>query len=192
MAVSDWSHVSLPWFEELTALEDRIGILFRRAEPRRQVGLFSDRRRRAQEWLAIGGIRGRSCAMADAGASRPDDMGSREGPGHMPGLCDRASRRSIRCPGFGRDGILEEGQPFGRGCTSIQRHSRTDRELSDRRFSRLCGSEWAKAASIPDDVTFATTKIGIAMVAAALDAGVQVLGESVYGSDELARHARMP
>ena len=40
MAVSDWSGVSLPWFEELTALKDRISILFRRAEPRRQVGLL--------------------------------------------------------------------------------------------------------------------------------------------------------
>jgi SRSO17 transposase len=30
----------VPWSEELTVLEDRIGILFRRAEPRRQVGLL--------------------------------------------------------------------------------------------------------------------------------------------------------
>ena len=40
MAVSDWSGVALPWFEELGALKERVGALFRRAEPRRQVGLL--------------------------------------------------------------------------------------------------------------------------------------------------------
>ena len=40
MAVSDWSGASLPWVEELAALKERIGALFRRAEPRRQVGLI--------------------------------------------------------------------------------------------------------------------------------------------------------
>ena len=40
MLVSDWSGTSLSWFEEFTALKDRIGSLFRRAEPRRQVGLL--------------------------------------------------------------------------------------------------------------------------------------------------------
>ena len=40
MAVSDWSGASLPWFAELAALKERIGGLFRRAEPRRQAGLL--------------------------------------------------------------------------------------------------------------------------------------------------------
>ena len=40
MSVSEWSGASLPWFEELADLKDRIGGLFRRAEPRRQVGLL--------------------------------------------------------------------------------------------------------------------------------------------------------
>ena len=40
MTVSDWSGASLPWFEELAALKERVGGLFRRAEPRRQVGLL--------------------------------------------------------------------------------------------------------------------------------------------------------
>jgi hypothetical protein len=40
MAVSDWSGASLPWVEELGALKERIGALFGRAEPRRQVGLL--------------------------------------------------------------------------------------------------------------------------------------------------------
>jgi hypothetical protein len=40
MAVSDWSGVALPWFEELGTLNERAGALFRRAEPRRQVGFL--------------------------------------------------------------------------------------------------------------------------------------------------------
>src|ERR1700687_4316299 len=40
MAVSDWSGASLPWGEGLAAVEGRTGALFRRAEPRRQVGLL--------------------------------------------------------------------------------------------------------------------------------------------------------
>lgn len=40
MAVSDWSGVTLPWFEDLAALKYRVGGLFRRAEPRRQIGLL--------------------------------------------------------------------------------------------------------------------------------------------------------
>ena len=36
-------------------------------------------------------------------------MGSRDGA-RRPGLSDRALRRSIRRPGFGRDGMFEEGQ----------------------------------------------------------------------------------
>jgi SRSO17 transposase len=40
MAVSDWSGASLAWVEELAALKERIGALFGRAEPRRQVGLL--------------------------------------------------------------------------------------------------------------------------------------------------------
>src|ERR1700738_1289826 len=40
MSVSEWSGASLPWFEELAGLKERGGGLFRRAEPRRQVGLL--------------------------------------------------------------------------------------------------------------------------------------------------------
>ena len=40
MSVSEWSGASLPWFEELAGLKERVGGLFRRAEPRRQVGLL--------------------------------------------------------------------------------------------------------------------------------------------------------
>ena len=40
MAVSDWCGASLPWVEELAAVKERIGALFGRAEPRRQVGLL--------------------------------------------------------------------------------------------------------------------------------------------------------
>ena len=121
MSVSEWSGASLPWFEELAGLKERIGGLFRRAEPRRRVGLLL-------EGLIGGAERKNGWQLAEyAGDPAPwrmpallgrtiwdDDMGSREGSRHLPGLCDGASRRSIRRPGSGRDGILEEGQPFGR------------------------------------------------------------------------------
>jgi SRSO17 transposase len=67
--------------------------------------------------------------------------------------------------------------------------------LIDRRL--YLPKDWAEdperraAASVPEDVTFATKpKIGAAMVEAALQAGVPcawVLGVSVYGSDKSLR-----
>ena len=76
------------------------------------------------------------------------------------------------------------------GYASPKGHALIDRRL-------YLPKEWAedagrlKAAGVPEAVTFATKpKIGIAMVAAALDAGVPcgwVLGDSVYGSDKSLR-----
>ncbi len=40
MTVLAWSGASLPWFEELASLKERIGGLFRCKEPRRQIGLY--------------------------------------------------------------------------------------------------------------------------------------------------------
>ena len=42
MAVSDWPSTLPPFMEELAALKERVGGLFRRAEPRRQTGLLLD------------------------------------------------------------------------------------------------------------------------------------------------------
>ena len=42
MAVADWPGTLLPFMEELAALKARIGGVFRRAEPRRQIGLLLD------------------------------------------------------------------------------------------------------------------------------------------------------
>ena len=52
-------------------------------------------------------------------------------------------------------------------------------------------AERRKKAGVPDDVSFATKpKIGVAMAALAIEAGVPcawVLGDSVYGSDKSLR-----
>ena len=132
MAVSDWSGGSLPWVEELATLKERIGALFGRAEPRRQVGLLLEG--------LIGGVeRKNGWQLAEYAGDAA--------PWRMQGLLGRTlwdqekardicrdfvierlgdpTWRSKRRPDLGRDGVCEEGQPFGRGCASIQRHSRT-------------------------------------------------------------------
>src|SRR6202023_2056836 len=214
MAVSDWSGASLPWVEELAALKERIGALFGRAEPRRQVGLLLEG--------LIGGVeRKNGWQLAEyAGDAAPWRMQALLGRT----LWDQEKARDI-C----RDFVIERlGDPSGvlildetgfvkKGSHSVgvaRQYSGTagrvencqigvflsyagpkGHALIDRRLylpkDWIEDAERRKAASIPGDVTFATKpKIGIAMVAAALDAGVPyawVLGDSVYGSDEMLR-----
>jgi hypothetical protein len=43
MSVLEWSGALLPWRDDLDDLKDRIGRLFPRPEPRRQIGLYLDR-----------------------------------------------------------------------------------------------------------------------------------------------------
>jgi hypothetical protein len=42
MSVLEWSGALLPWRDDLNDLKERIGRLFRRPEPRRQIGLYLD------------------------------------------------------------------------------------------------------------------------------------------------------
>jgi DDE superfamily endonuclease len=42
MSVLEWSGALLPWRGDLDDLKERIGRLFRRPEPRRQIGLYLD------------------------------------------------------------------------------------------------------------------------------------------------------
>src|SRR5215469_13824455 len=42
MSVLEWSGALLPWRDDLDDLKERIGRLFRRPEPRRQIGLYLD------------------------------------------------------------------------------------------------------------------------------------------------------
>lgn len=131
MAVWDWSGASLPWFEEPSALKERVGNLFRCAEPRQQLGLLLEGliggAERKNNWQLVEYVNDSAPWRMQALLGRT--VWDQEKAWHLPELCDRASWRSMRRPGFGRDGILEERQSFGWDCVSMQRHGRTDREL---------------------------------------------------------------
>lgn len=214
MAVSVWSGASLPWFEELAALKDRIGGLFRRAEPRRQVGLLL-------EGLVGGAERKNGWQLAEYAG----DLA----PWRMQALLGRTMWDQEKARDICRDYVIERlGDPSGvlvldetgflkKGRHSVgvaRQYSGTAGRIENCQIGVFLGyagpkghalidrrlylpKEWIgdterrKSASIPDNVTFATKpKIGIAMVEAALDAGVPcawVLGDSVYGSDKSLR-----
>jgi SRSO17 transposase len=214
MAVSDWSGVLLPWSEELTALKDRIGGLFCRSEPRRQIGLLL-------EGLIGGAERKNGWQLAEY-AGDP-------APWRMQALLGRTLWDQEKARDICRDYVIEYlGDPSGvlvldetgflkKGSHSVgvaRQYSGTAGRIENCQIGVFLGyagpkghalidrrlylpkdwiedTERRKAASIPDDVTFATKpKIGTAMVEAALDAGVPcawVLGDSVYGSDKSLR-----
>jgi SRSO17 transposase len=214
MSVSEWSGASLPWFEELAALKERIGGLFGRAEPRRQIGLFL-------EGLIGGAERKNGWQLAEY-AGDP-------APWRMQALLGRTLWDQEKARDLCRDYVIERlGDPSGvlvldetgfvkKGGHSVgvaRQYSGTAGRIENCQIGVFLGyagpkghalidrrlylpKDWVadavrrKAASIPDDVTFATKpKIGIAMLTAALDAGVPcswVLGDSVYGSDKTLR-----
>jgi len=214
MAVSDWSGVALPWFEELGTLKERVGALFRRAEPRRQVGLLLEG--------MIGGAERKNGWQLAESAGDP-------APWRMQALLGRTLWDQEKARDICRDYVIERlGDPAGvlvldeTGFVKKGRHSvgvarqysgtagriencqigvflgyasPRGHALIDRRLylpkDWIEDGERRKAAGVPDDVEFATKpKIGVAMVAAALDAGVPcawVLGDAVYGSDKTLR-----
>ena len=214
MAVSNWSGVALPWFEELGTLKERVGALFRRAEPRRQVGLLLEG--------MIGGAERKNGWQLAESAGDP-------APWRMQALLGRTQWDQDKARDICRDYVIERlGDPAGvlvldeTGFLKKGRHSAgvarqysgtagriencqigvflgyaspRGHALIDRRLylpkDWIEDGERRKAAGIPDDVAFATKpKIGIAMVEAALDAGVLcawVLGDAVYGSDKTLR-----
>ena len=136
---------------------------------------------------------GRSGAMADAGAARPDDMGSKKARDIcrdyvMEHLGDPSGVLVLDETGFLKKGSHSAGVArqysgtAGRiencqigvflGYASPKGHALIDRRLYLPK-DWIEDAERRKAANIPDDLTFATKpKIGIAIVAAALDAGV--------------------
>ena len=214
MAVSDWSGVALPWFEELGTLKARVGALFRRAEPRRQVGLLLEG--------MIGGAERKNGWQLAESAGDP-------APWRMQALLGRTQWDQDKARDICRDYVIERlGDAAGvlvldeTGFLKKGRHSvgvarqysgtagriencqigvflgyasQRGHALIDRRLylpkDWIEDGERRKAAGIPDDVEFATKpKIGIAMVKAALNAGVPcawVLGDAVYGSDKTLR-----
>ena len=214
MAVSDWSGAGLPWFEELATLKDRVGALFRRAEPRRQIGLLL-------EGLIGGAERKNGWQLAEY-AGDP-------APWRMQALLGRTLWDQERARDICRDYVIERlGDPSGvlvldetgflkKGRHSVgvaRQYSGTAGRIENCQIGVFLSyaspkghalidrglylpKDWIedagrrKATGVPDDVEFATKpKIGIAMIAAALDAGVPcawVLGDSGYGSDKTLR-----
>jgi SRSO17 transposase len=99
MALLEWSGAPLPWVEELAAPKERIGALFRRVEPRRQVGLLL-------EGLIGGAERKNGWQLAEyAGDAAPWRMQALLGRT----LWDQEKARDI-CPDF----VIERlGDPSG-------------------------------------------------------------------------------
>ena len=214
MSIVDWSGTSLPWSGELTRLKDRLFGLFRRSETREQVWLYLDGLiggvERKNGWQLA----------EYAGDEAPWRMQAVLGRGFWDGERARDICRDYVVERLGEaSGVLvldETGfVKKGKHSVGVARQysgtagriencqigvflgyaSRKGHALIDRRL--YLPKHWAedkalrKKVHIPDDIVFATKpKIGIAMVEAALDAGVPcswVLGDSVYGCDKSLR-----
>jgi len=214
MAVSEWSGAALPWFAELAGLKERIGGLFRRTEPRRQVGLYLEG--------LIGGVERKNGWQLAEHAGDP-------APWRMQALLGRTFWDEEQARDICRDYVIERlGDPSGvlildetgflkKGTHSVgvaRQYSGTAGRIEKCQIGVFLGyaspkghalidrrlylpKDWAenmdrrRAVGIPERQAFATKpKIGVAMIEAALDAGVPcawVLGDSVYGSDKTLR-----
>lgn len=143
MAVSEWSGASLPWFEKLAGLKERIGGLFRRKEPRRRIGLYLEGLiggvERKNDWQ-LAETCGRPGAMADASAAWADPMGSREGARQYSGTAGRIENCQVGV-------FLSYAGPKGHGLIDRRLYLPKDwAEDQDRR----------RTASIPETQAFLT------------------------------------
>jgi SRSO17 transposase len=214
MSIADWCGASLPWFSELADLKERIGALFCRSETRLQVGLYLDgliggvERKNGWQLAEHAGdeapwrmqaVLGRGfwdserardiCRnyvmerLGDAcGVLVLDETGFLKKGRHSVGVARQYSGTAGRIENCQVGVFLSYSSPKG--------HALIDRRL-------YLPQAWAedeerrKKTHVPDEVVFATKpKIGIAMVEAALDAGVPcswVLGDTVYGCDKRLR-----
>jgi SRSO17 transposase len=211
MSIAEWSGTSLPWSAELAGLNERLGGLFQRSETRAQAGLYLDgliggveRKNGWQLAEHVGdeapwrmqAVLGRG--FWDAERARDicrDYVVERLGDPSGVLVLDETGflKKGKHSVGVGRQysgtaGRIENCQiGVFLGYASPKGHALIDRRL-------YLPKDWAedgerrKKTHIPDEVAFATKpKIGIAMVEAALDAGVPcswVLGDSVYGCDK--------
>ena len=214
MSVLEWSGALLPWRDDLDDLKERIGRLFRRPEPRRQIGLYLDGligevdKKNGWQLAEYAGDPAPWRMQALLGRTIWDQERARdicreyviERLGDASGVLvvDETGflKKGTHSVGVGRQysgtaGRIENCQVgVFLGYASAKGHALIDRRL-------YLPKEWAtdverrEAACIPDEVAFTTKpKIAIEMVAAALDAGVPcawVLGDAVYGSDKTLR-----
>jgi SRSO17 transposase len=211
MSIAEWSGTSLSWSAELAGLNERLGGLFQRSETRAQAGLYLDgliggveRKNGWQLAEHVGdeapwrmqAVLGRG--FWDAERARDicrDYVVERLGGSSGVLVLDETGflKKGKHSVGVGRQysgtaGRIENCQiGVFLGYASRRGHALIDRRL-------YLPKDWVedgerrKKTHIPDEVAFATKpKIGIAMVEAALDAGVPcswVLGDSVYGCDK--------
>src|SRR5499427_8418882 len=209
-----WSGALLPWRDDLDDLKERIGRLFGRPEPRRQIGLYLDGligevdKKNGWQLAEYAGDPAPWRMQALLGRTIWDQERARdicreyviERLGDASGVLvvDETGflKKGTHSVGVGRQysgtaGRIENCQVgVFLGYASAKGHALIDRRL-------YLPKEWAtdverrEAACIPDEVAFTTKpKIAIEMVAAALDAGVPcawVLGDAVYGSDKTLR-----
>jgi SRSO17 transposase len=214
MSIAEWSGTSLPWSAELAGLNERLGGLFQRSETRAQAGLYLDgliggvERKNGWQLAEHAGDEApwRMQAVLGRGfwnAERARDICrdyvvERLGDPSGVLVLDETGflKKGKHSVGVGRQysgtaGRIENCQiGVFLGYASAKGHALIDRRL-------YLPKDWAedgerrKKTHIPDEVAFATKpKIGIAMVEAALDAGVPcswVLGDSVYGCDKSLR-----
>ena len=211
MSIAEWSGTSLPWSAELAGLNERLGGLFQRSETRAQAGLYLDGliggAERKNGWQLA----------EHAGDEAPWRMQAVLGRGFWDAerardiCCDYVVERLGDPSGvlvLDETGFLKKGKhsvgvgrqysgTAGRiencqigvflGYASPKGHALIDRRLYLPKYWTE-DAERRKKTHIPDEVAFATKpKIGIAMVEAALEAGVPcawVLGDSVYGCDK--------
>jgi SRSO17 transposase len=204
----------LGWRDELTALTDRLGALFVRPEPRRQMGLYlqgllSGAQRKNGWQLAeqIGDARPwrtqrvLSHVQWDQDAARDicrdyviEHIGSPDGVLVVDetGFLKKGTHSAGVAPQYsGTAGRVENGQ-IG---VFLAYASRKGHALIDRALylpEAWCADAGRRAeTAIAEDVVFATKPaLATQMIARALDAGVPcawVLGDEVYGSDHKLR-----
>ena len=205
----------LAWREELGALKARLGELFARAEPRRQVGLYLEgllsAAKRKNGWQLAEQIgdarpwrtqRVLSHVLWDQDAARDlcrdyvllEHLGAPDGVlivDETGFLKKGAHSAGVARQCSGTAGRIENAQiGVFLAYTSSKGHALIDRAL-------YLPEEWCDdaarraAAAIPEEVAFATKPaLASRMVGRALDAGLPcawVLGDEIYGSDRRLR-----
>ena len=132
------------WSEEFAALLERWAPRFGRVEPRRRAaadlkGLLApvedSRRDKGWQLAEAAGERTPDGVQEFLGRVRWDADAVRD---DRRSLCRRASGRSWRRAGFGRDRLGQEGEQVRRRAAAVFRHGGADRELPDRRVVGLC------------------------------------------------------
>src|SRR5215831_3260522 len=216
MSVLEWSGALLPWRDDLDDLKQRIGRLFRRPEPRRQIGLYLDGligevdKKNGWQLAEYAGDPAPWRMQALLGRTIWDQERARDICREyvIERLGDASGVLVVDETGFLKKGLhsVGVGRQYSGTAGRIENcqvgvflsyASRYGHALIDRRLYLPEG--WAAdaarraEASIAEDIEFATKpQIARELIIAALDAGVPcayVLADALYGSDKSLRVA---